>query len=142
VFAILIVGALIVDAGLLSPRSGTAVGGEGPGASGEPGGPGGPGQSAPPPPDGDVVLVAKNSAFDKAELTVPAAQPFTIGFQNLDAGVTHDVAIQGESGIEFNGEDLTTAGSITYEVPALDAGTYRFLCTFHASMTGTLTAGG
>ena len=137
VLTILVVVAVVFDVGLLRPGGDTAAGGE-PGASGAP--PGGP--SAPPPPEGDVVLIAQASKFDKAELTVPAGEAFTIGFQNLDAGVTHDVAIAGPSGIAFNGEDVPTVGSITYEVPALEAGSYTFLCTFHAAMTGTLTAGG
>ena len=35
----------------------------------------------------------------------------------------------------FNGVETRT-----YEVPALPAGTYGFVCTVHPNMTGTLTA--
>jgi plastocyanin len=141
IFAILVIGALVVDLGVLPPRSDSAVGGEGPGASGEPEGPVGSGTSAPPP-EGDVVLIAKDSKFDKPELPVPAGAAFTIGFVNEDGGVDHDVAIVGDSGLLYDGENITGPASITYDVPALDAGSYQFLCTIHPTMTGTLTAGG
>lgn len=130
---ILVVVAVVVDVGVLRPGGDTAAGGD-PGASGPP--------SGPPPPDGDVVLVAEASKFDKADVSVPAGEAFTIGFLNLDASVKHDVAIAGGGVLAFNGEDVVGVGSITYDVPALEAGSYTFLCTFHASMTGTLTAGG
>jgi plastocyanin len=142
VFAILVIGALVVDLGIVPPRSDSAVGGGGPGGSAEPGGPDGPGTSAPPPPEGDVVLIAKDSKFDKAELPVPAGEAFTIGFVNEDGGIQHDVALVGDSGLLFDGENITGTASITYDVPALDAGSYQFLCTIHPTMTGTLTAGG
>ena len=139
VLTILVVVAVVFDIGVLRPGGDTAAGGE-PGASGGPQGSGGP--SGPPPPEGDVVLAAQANKFDKAELEVPAGEAFTIGFLNLDADVKHDVAIAGGAGIAFNGDDVVGVDSITYDVPALEAGSYTFLCTFHASMTGTLTAGG
>lgn len=135
VFAVLVAVAAIIDLGVL-PRSGTAAGGETPGASGGPSG------SPPPGLEADVILVAKGLKFDKAELTVPADTPFTIGFDNQDADVPHDVAIRDDSGIVFNGEDVTGPGQVIDHVPAIPAGTYTFFCTFHGNMTGTLTAGG
>jgi plastocyanin len=136
VFAILVVFAVVVDLGILPPRGPTAVGGEGPGASGAPSG------SPPPALEGDVVLVAKDLKFDKASVTAPAGAPFTVAFDNRDDGVDHDVAIRGDSGIIFNGKDVKGPGQDVEVAPALAAGTYTFFCTFHANMTGTLTAGG
>jgi plastocyanin len=136
VFAILVLFAVVVDLGILPPRGPAAVGGEGPGESGPPPG------SPPPPLEGDVVLVAQDLKFDKAEVTAPAGAPFTIAFDNRDNGIPHDVAIRDDSGIVFNGEDITGPGQVVEDVPPLPAGTYTFFCTFHADMTGTLTAGG
>jgi plastocyanin len=127
--------AVVVDLGILPPRGAPAVGGEGPGASGAPGSP-------PPALEGDIVLVALDLKFDKAEVTAPADAPFTIALDNRDSGVPHDVAIRDDSGIVYNGEDITGPGQVVEDVPPLAAGAYTFFCTFHANMTGTLTAGG
>jgi plastocyanin len=135
VFAVLVLFAVVVDLGIFPPRGPAVVGGEDPGASGPPPG------SPPPPLEGDIVLVAQNIKFDKAEVTAPADASFTIAFDNRDTGIPHDVSIRGDSGIIFNGEDITGPGQVVEDVPALAAGTYTFFCTFHADMTGTLTAG-
>ena len=136
VFAVLVLFAVVIDLGIFPPRGPAVVGGEGPGASGPPSG------SPPPPLEGDIVLVAKDLKFDKTEVTAPAGAPFTIAFDNQDGGVPHDVAIRNDSGIVFNGEDVTVPGQILDDVPAIEASAYTFFCTFHANMTGTLTAGG
>jgi plastocyanin len=40
----------------------------------------------------------------------------------------------------FTGQPLAQAGqTVTYDVPALPAGTYTFICIVHPNMTGTLT---
>ena len=93
---------------------------------------------------GDTVLqiAALNIAFDKSELAVPAGEGFRIEFDNQEAQ-PHNVAIHEGSptGPEvFRGEIITGPRQITYEVPALEAGTYGFICTVHPNMTGTLTA--
>ena len=41
----------------------------------------------------------------------------------------------------FNGDIFPGVDSMDYAVPALAAGTYKFLCTVHPNMTGTLTVG-
>jgi plastocyanin len=90
-----------------------------------------------------VELTASQIAFDKTELQVPAGQPFQITFINNDASVPHDVAIREGSptGAEiFKGAVVTGVATTTYDVPALAAGAYGFVCTIHANMTGTLTA--
>jgi cytochrome c oxidase subunit 2 len=106
-----------------------------------------PGQSGEPPPAGGpgdtvVQIAASNIAFDKTELTVPGGQGFKIEFDNQEAQ-PHNVAIHegSPSGPEvFRGEIITGPRAITYDVPALTAGTYGFVCTVHPNMTGTLTA--
>ena len=68
-----------------------------------------------------------------------SGQPFAIHFVNNDTGIDHDVAVLNASGsLHFNGEDIKE-GEVTYQVPPLDAGTHKFICTLHPTMTGTLT---
>ena len=103
---------------------------------------------APPPsggpsgaPAGTVVpLSAQNIAFSTATLQAPAGQPFTIDFKNDDASVPHNVEIQDASGaVKFKGDTITGVAETQYPVDALPAGDYKFLCTVHPNMTGTLT---
>jgi plastocyanin len=98
---------------------------------------------ASPQPGGSAIqLTAENIAFDVAQLEVPASQPFQIQFQNDDNGVPHNVEIKDSSdNILFNGEVFNGIDQRTYDVIALDAGTYTFLCSVHPTMNGTLTAG-
>jgi cytochrome c oxidase subunit 2 len=93
------------------------------------------------PPAVTLDLVAKNLAFDKSTLEAPADKPFAISFDNQDAGIIHDVAIQDSSGqLVFNGADDTGPKKDDYSVPPLKAGTYKYICTFHpGTMTGQLT---
>lgn len=90
-----------------------------------------------------VKLIAKDIKFDQSTITVAAGKPFTITFDNEDS-VPHNVAI-------FEGTDATgknvfrgalDAGpkTLTYDVPALPAGTYYFHCDVHPTMNGTLVA--
>ncbi len=92
---------------------------------------------------GGVSISALNVAFEQPSVTAPAGKPFQITFDNKDAGTPHNVAIHKDnaSGAEvFKGEIITGPATKTYDVPALDPGTYAFVCTVHPNMTGTLTA--
>jgi cytochrome c oxidase subunit II len=99
-----------------------------------------PGGSAPPP-AATLDLGAQNLKFSAATLDAPADKPFAIAFDNQDAGVTHDVAIQDSTGaLIFNGQDIKGPAKATDNVQPLKAGTYKFICTFHpVQMTGELT---
>jgi plastocyanin len=98
---------------------------------------GSPGQSV------TLKVTAAGIAFDTASLEAPANTPFKIELVNNDAGVPHNVAIHEGSptGRElWRGELFAGVETRTYEVPALPAGTYGFICTAHPNvMTGTLT---
>jgi plastocyanin len=88
-----------------------------------------------------VSIVASGIAFTTTEVTAPADTPFVIVFENQDAGVPHNVAISDASGAEvFKGEIFNGVDTREYQVPALPAGEYTFICTVHPNMTGTLTA--
>jgi plastocyanin len=105
-------------------------------ASESPGGGGGGG--------GTVVQVsALNIAFEQSKISAPADEAFTIHFDNKDASTPHDIAIKDASGNQvFKGDVITGPAQTDYQVPALPAGTYQFVCTIHPSMVGTLTVGG
>jgi len=93
---------------------------------------------------GSYTIVAMGVKFDLATLTVDAGKSFQIVFDNQDAGIPHNVAIH-EGSVGSVGKELY-AGAIfpgiakqTYDIPALNAGSYVFICTVHPNMVGTLT---
>jgi plastocyanin len=90
-----------------------------------------------------VQIVAQGLAFtpDTSCIQVPAGKPFTIHFDNQDAGTPHDVAIFPSATelttVLFRPPGyLTGVASTDYHVDALDAGTYFFHCDVHPTMTG------
>jgi plastocyanin len=117
-----------------------------PSASGEPSASGSAGASAAPSgsgsPSGAVVsIVASGIAFTTTAVTAPAGTPFTLEFDNQDAATPHNVQIKDASGAKvFETETFPGVEKRSYPVPALAAGSYPFVCTIHANMTGTLTA--
>jgi plastocyanin len=93
-------------------------------------------------PTGAVLHIsAQNIAFDTKQLDAPAGQPFVLDFDNNDPGVPHNVEIKDATGASvFKGQIITGPAKASYQVPALAAGSYTFLCDVHPFMTGTLTA--
>jgi plastocyanin len=94
-----------------------------------------------PPTAGPVIeLAAQNIAFDKSTLEAPADKPFQIHFANRDNATQHNVQIKNPDGtVAFNGELIAGPAEATYNVPALKAGSYPFMCVVHPAMTGTIT---
>ena len=91
----------------------------------------------------DPRLSAEGIAYDTTELTVPANEAFVIVFENRDA-VSHNVSIYADAeprDRRFEGVLFAGPGTRWYPVPALEAGTYRFVCDLHPTMAGTLEAG-
>jgi plastocyanin len=122
-----------------SPSAAPAASAGAPAASA---GAGAPAASAAPGAAVTLQLSASGIAYDKTELAAPANTPFQIDFTNNDAGIPHNVSIHAGSatGTEvFKGEIFTGSGVRTYDVPALPAGTYTFVCSVHPNMVGTLT---
>lgn len=95
-------------------------------------------------PTGEAIdMSALNIAFEQSEIAAPADTAFQIVFENKDQGIPHDVDILDGSGTKvFDGEIVTGPTTVTYDVPALPAGEYTFICSVHPNMTGTLTVGG
>lgn len=122
--------AKIADASATPPPTPSGA----PAPSGEPGPSAGP--AGPP-----VAISALNIAFDQTALTVTAGAPFPMLFDNKDNGVPHNVEIKDAGGASvYQGEIFNGPAQKTYDVPALTAGSYTFICTVHPNMTGTLTA--
>jgi plastocyanin len=103
------------------------------------------GEGPGPGPAATIQLVAANILFEQTALSVPAGQPFTIAFDNRDAGVQHNVQIFDTPDFSgtplFDGELVTGPAQVDYQVPALAPGTYPFRCVVHpATMTGEIQA--
>lgn len=141
--AVLFIGGIILQTGILPPRS--AEGAAAPGASGAP-----PAGSGPPPPGaassaplpaGDVSITAQGVAYVEKTFSAPANTPFTIVFDNQDGGTTHDIdLIDGAGAVVFDGKVVLGVSNIVYDVGALPAGTYTFKCSIHPTlMSGTAT---
>jgi plastocyanin len=90
-----------------------------------------------------VTISAQGVKFEQTTVTSPAGTPFQIQFENKDPGTPHNIAIHlgDANGAElFKGEVFSGVATRVYNVPALDAGSYAFVCTVHPTMVGTLNA--
>ena len=102
-------------------------------------------QAATPPPGGATVpitLAAKNFAFDKNTITVPAGSTVVMTFNNDDAGIPHNFALYPDNRAVapiFTGTIITGVQTATYTFTAPSApGRYFFRCDIHPeTMTGT-----
>ena len=88
---------------------------------------------------GDVSIVAKDIAFQTTDVAVKAGAPVTIDFDNQD-GAPHNIAISDANGQSVFKGEIVSSKQVTYNVPALAAGTYSFICEVHPNLKGTITA--
>ncbi len=150
--AVLVVVATVLQSGVLtgSASGGGPDGSAGPPASAEPpagASPGGPsgearasGEPGGPPPTADVTVEATGVAFVQTSWAGPADRQFTLALVNNDAGVPHNVALSDASGADaWTGDIFNGVETRVYDVPALPAGQYTFICSVHPNMTGTAT---
>ncbi len=103
--------------------------------------PSGPASAAPSTAPGQTVtlqLTAQGIRYDKVSLEGPANTPFKIQFTNNDAGTPHNVEIFKDGISVWKGEIFSGVDSRTYDVPALVAGKYTFVCSVHPTMKGDL----
>jgi plastocyanin len=94
----------------------------------------------PTPPPGAVVVIAQGTAFTTQNVVAPAGAAFTLDFENRDSEL-HNVHISDAAGATvFSGQTITGPTALVEQVPALAAGTYRFICDVHPGMAGQLVA--
>lgn len=87
-----------------------------------------------------VVIVAKGTQFTTQAVHVPSDHGWTLALDNQD-GLPHNVVIlDGDNKAVFTGTIVNGPRLFTESAPALSAGDYRFTCTVHPDMHGTLTA--
>ena len=87
-------------------------------------------------------LAARDVAFDRETLAVPAGRPFILVFENGEA-LSHNVSIYADAALQQRRfEGVLFAGPATrwYPVPALQAGDYVFVCDLHPNMRGLVEA--
>ncbi len=87
------------------------------------------------------ISATTSAGFDESEYTVPADVAFQIHFVNKEVGVPHNVEVKDQTATSLmRGDIITGEAEATYNVAALAAGTYPFICSVHPNMTGTITA--
>jgi mono/diheme cytochrome c family protein/plastocyanin len=88
-----------------------------------------------------LTLVASALKWTTPTLTAKVGAPIVIALDNQDAGVPHNVQIKDAAGtVVFTSDTFNGVATRDFQVPALTAGSYPFICTIHPTMTGTLTA--
>jgi plastocyanin len=88
------------------------------------------------------TVAAKDLAFDRTELDIPAGRAFTLVFENRD-GAPHNVAIYRDATATdglFVGDVVSGPATRVYAIPALPAGTWYFRCDVHPDMHGQVVA--
>ena len=88
---------------------------------------------------GDATIVAKDLKFQQPDVSVKAGAPLAVVFVNQE-GAPHNIKISDAAGKEVFKGDIVSNATVTYQVPALAAGTYTFMCEVHPDMKGTITA--
>lgn len=83
------------------------------------------------------MLESQSHQFTTDCLAAPAGEPFTIEFDNQDTSPhgNHNIHIF-DGGDLFDGDFAAHGTSITYEVGALQAGSFQFRCDNHPVVNG------
>jgi plastocyanin len=87
-----------------------------------------------------IVVTAKDLTVSPTEVSAPADTPFEIVLDNQESA-PHNIKISDSTGAEVFKGEIVTNQKVTYQVPALAAGAYPFICEVHPDMKGTVTAG-
>ena len=93
--------------------------------------------------DGAVTVTADDLEFDATSIEAPADDAFTTTLVNNDSA-PHNISIYTEEGGEriVEGTVINEGETTEIEVPALQAGTYFFVCDVHVDMNGPLVVSG
>jgi uncharacterized membrane protein len=92
-------------------------------------------------PEAVTICASTDQAFDRPSLAGPSGTRFDLVFLNEDDGVPHNVSIYTDDSASESllvGDQIVGPDRITYDVPALDPGSYYFRCDVHPIMDGTL----
>lgn len=95
-------------------------------------------------PDSKVIvqLVAAHTRWTPPDLTAPAGKVWHVKIDDQDSNQHHNFTAASGRTFEERIYQVTNfvKGRYTFDIPALPAGTYLFICTLHPeSMTGKLT---
>lgn len=87
---------------------------------------------------------ATTGGFDPTTLETAAGTAFSLTFDNQDNQAPHNLVLQNPDGsaVAVQGDTafFTGPGQRVYQVPALTAGAYKYICQVHPTkMVGTLT---
>ena len=82
-----------------------------------------------------IDVIAKSFAFNTSTITVPAGANVTINFNNMDAGIPHNVAVYENKDAKkaiYVGDVIKGPKTTTYNFTApTTPGTYFFRCDVH-----------
>lgn len=92
--------------------------------------------------NGEVTITADNLEFDANTITAPAGEAFTITLVNDDTA-PHNISVYVSEGGDriVLGEVINAGETVEIEVPALEDGTYYWVCDLHTNMDGGLIVG-
>jgi plastocyanin len=87
---------------------------------------------------------AATAGFQPTTLQTASGTPFTLTFDNQDNQAPHNLLLQNPDGsnVQVTGDTafFTGPGKRVYQVPALQPGTYKYMCQVHPNqMKGELT---